>query len=52
LFYLRGVAPESIPTSAIYRGVIPFIIIQLLVLGLLFAWPELATWLPQQLAHN
>jgi TRAP-type mannitol/chloroaromatic compound transport system permease large subunit len=52
LFYLRGVAPESVPTSAIYRGVIPFIIIQLLVLGLLFAWPELATWLPQQLAHN
>ena len=52
LFYLRGVAPESVPTSAIYRGVIPFIIIQLLVLGLLLAWPELATWLPQQLAHN
>jgi tripartite ATP-independent transporter DctM subunit len=46
LFYLRGVVPESIPTSAIYRGVMPFIIIQLAVLGLLFAWPELATWLP------
>ena len=52
LFYLRGVAPDSVPTSAIYRGVIPFIIIQLLVLGLLLAWPGLATWLPQQLAHN
>ena len=51
LFYLRGVAPESVPTSAIYRGVVPFIIIQLLVLGLLFAWPQLATWLPQQLTH-
>jgi tripartite ATP-independent transporter DctM subunit len=49
LFYLRGVAPESIPTGAIYRGVIPFIIIQLLVLGLLALWPELATWLPNQL---
>ena len=49
LFYLRGVAPDSIPTGAIYRGVIPFIIIQLLVLGLLVAWPELATWLPEQL---
>ena len=46
LFYLRGVAPESIPTGAIYRGVIPFIIIQLLVLGLLVLWPGLATWLP------
>jgi tripartite ATP-independent transporter DctM subunit len=52
LFYLRGVAPESVPTGAIYRGVIPFILIQLLVLGLLLVWPELATWLPQQLAHN
>ena len=49
LFYLRGVAPETVPTSAIYRGVIPYIIIQLLVLGLLVVWPELATWLPHQL---
>ena len=48
LFYLRGVAPESVPTGAIYRGVIPFIIIQLLVLGLLVAYPGLATWLPGQ----
>ena len=46
LFYLRGVCPESIPTSAIYRGVVPFIGIQLLVLGLLAAWPQLVTWLP------
>jgi tripartite ATP-independent transporter DctM subunit len=49
LFYLRGVAPETVPTGAIYRGVIPFIIIQVAVLGLLVLWPELATWLPQQL---
>jgi tripartite ATP-independent transporter DctM subunit len=46
LFYLRGVCPDSVPTSAIYRGVIPFIAIQLLVLGLLAAWPGLVTWLP------
>ena len=46
LFYLRGVAPDSLPTSAIYRGVIPFIIIQLLVLAALWVWPALATWLP------
>ncbi len=46
LFYLRGVAPDSLPTSAIYRGVIPFIIIQLLVLASLWLWPSLATWLP------
>jgi tripartite ATP-independent transporter DctM subunit len=46
LFYLRGVCPDSVPTSAIYRGVIPFIAIQLLVLGLLALWPQLVTWLP------
>jgi tripartite ATP-independent transporter DctM subunit len=46
LFYLRGVCPDSVPTSAIYRGVIPFIVIQVLVLGLLAVWPQLVTWLP------
>lgn len=49
LFYLRGVAPPELRTSAIYRGVIPFIIIQLLVLGALWIWPALATWLPAAL---
>ena len=46
LFYLRGVAPPSVATTAIYRGVIPFIVIQLLMLGMLAVWPALATWLP------
>lgn len=46
LFYLRGVAPSTILTSQIYKGVIPFIAIQLAMLGLLTLWPELATWLP------
>lgn len=46
LFYLRGVAPSQIRTGQIYRGVAPFILIQLLMLGLLAAWPGLATWLP------
>jgi tripartite ATP-independent transporter DctM subunit len=46
LFYLRGVCPDSVPTSAIYRGVIPFIGIQLCVLVLLALWPALVTWLP------
>ncbi len=46
LFYLRGVAPESVRTSAIYRGVIPFIVIQLTLLLALCIWPSLATWLP------
>ena len=46
LFYLRGVCPDRVPTSAIYRGVIPFIIIQVFLLGLLALWPRLITWLP------
>ena len=46
LFYLRGVAPDSIRTLHIYKGVIPFIIIQLLAMGLIAYWPHLATWLP------
>ncbi|MEJ2693128.1 MAG: TRAP transporter large permease subunit [Candidatus Thiodiazotropha sp.] len=46
LFYLRGVAPAEVSTGAIYRGVAPFILIQLIMLGLLAYWPPLATWLP------
>jgi tripartite ATP-independent transporter DctM subunit len=49
LFYLRGVAPKEVLTSDIYRGVMPFIGIQLLLLALLAMWPQLATWLPSQL---
>lgn len=49
LFYLRGVAPDEIKTGAIYKGVMPFIAIQVLVLLLLALWPELATWLPDRL---
>ena len=46
LFYLRGVAPESVETWDIYRGVMPFVAIQLLALAALALLPELATWLP------
>ena len=46
LFYLRGVAPESIKTTDIYRGALPFVAIQLAMLGILAAFPALATWLP------
>lgn len=46
LFYLRGVAPKSVTTGQIYIGVMPFIIIQLLMLLMLAYWPGLATWLP------
>ena len=46
LFYLRGVAPGAVSTGAIYRGVVPFIILQLLVIAVVWLWPGLATWLP------
>lgn len=47
LFYLRGVAPEQIKTRDIYKGVMPFIGIQLATLALLAWWPGLITWLPK-----
>ncbi|MBB5721530.1 tripartite ATP-independent transporter DctM subunit [Loktanella ponticola] len=47
LFYLRGVAPDSLPTSAIYRGIIPFVILQLIAISLLFAFPQIVLWLPR-----
>ena len=46
LFYLRGVAPPEVTTPQIYRGVIPFVAIQLLALLLLSIFPDLVTWLP------
>lgn len=46
LFYLRGVAPSSIKTTDIYKGVLPFIVIQITALVLVFCFPALATWLP------
>ena len=46
LFYLRGVAPPEVKTAHIYRGVIPFVAIQLFALVLLALFPELVTWLP------
>ncbi len=46
LFYLRGVAPAEISSGQIYKGVMPFIAIQLLMLAILAFWPQIATWLP------
>lgn len=51
LFYLKAAAPSEISLSHIYRGVIPFIIIQLLVLIILILWPGLSTWLPEQMSQ-
>ena len=52
LFYLRGVAPASVETSDMYRGVIPFIGLQLLLMLMLSVWPQLATWLPNLIYNS
>ena len=49
LFYLRGVAPPEVRTMDIYRGVLPFIALQLLMLAAVATFPGMATWLPDQL---
>ena len=48
LFYLRGIAPPGIDLRVIYRGVVPFIVIQLIGLVIIYQWQALVTWLPAQ----
>ena len=52
LFYLRGVAPSSVKTMDIYRGIIPFVLIQVLMLVILWELPGIATWLPEVIYGN
>jgi len=47
LFYMKGVAPPEVKIQDIYRGIVPFVMIQLVGLGLVMAFPELALWLPR-----
>ena len=47
LFFLKGAAPPQVTTAMIYRGVLPFIAIQMLALIMLFNFPAIATWLPE-----
>ena len=46
LFYLRGVLPSDVKTQEIYRGIIPFLLIQILLMACVFLFPSLATYLP------
>jgi tripartite ATP-independent transporter DctM subunit len=46
LFYVKGVAPPEIDIRTLYRGVMPFVGLQLVGLAMIFIWPEIATWLP------
>ncbi|MAI26938.1 MAG: TRAP transporter large permease subunit [Myxococcota bacterium] len=52
IFYLKGVAPPEINTPIIYRGVAPFVLLQILGGGLILAWPALVTWLPSMAYSN
>jgi tripartite ATP-independent transporter DctM subunit len=52
LFYLKGVAPAGVETGHIYRGIVPYIVIQLIAVGLVIAFPESATWFPEWLARK
>lgn len=52
LFYLKGVAPPELKTMDLYKGVIPFIAIQLGVLVTIAIWPEIVTWLPSVIYNN
>lgn len=52
LFYLRGVTPASVATSTIYKGVVPFILIQIFLLVIAYMFPGLITWLPEQVYGN
>ncbi len=46
LFYMKGVAPKGVTTGTIYKGILPFMVIQLIAVGVIFVFPSLATWLP------
>jgi tripartite ATP-independent transporter DctM subunit len=48
IFYLKGVAPEGIKVTTIYRGVLPFIALQLVGMAIIFNWQAVVTWLPYQ----
>ena len=49
IFYLRGITPKSVTTVQMYKGVLPFIGLQILTLGLVMYFPNLVLWLPDKL---
>jgi tripartite ATP-independent transporter DctM subunit len=51
LFYMKGVAPPEVKIQQIYKGIVPFVIIQLIGLGLIMAFPDIALWLPRTLLN-
>ena len=51
LFYLKSVAPKGISLQQIYRGIVPFVLLQLIALGIVLMFPQVALWLPNELIH-
>jgi TRAP-type mannitol/chloroaromatic compound transport system permease large subunit len=49
LFYMKGVAPPEVSIQHIYKGIVPFVLLQLIGLGLVMAFPDIALWLPRVL---
>ncbi len=47
LFYMKGVAPKGIAITQVYKGVIPFVLLQLIAVWVVFQWPKIVTWLPE-----
>ena len=52
LFYLRGVAPDTVKTQQIYKGIFPFVLIQIIMLVVLSIYPEIVTFLPDYIYSN
>ena len=51
LFYLKAVAPKNVKIEQIYKGIIPFVILQLIGLAMVMAFPDIALWLPRVLLN-
>ena len=49
LFYMKGVAPKEVKMQSIYKGIIPFVGLQIIGLGMVIYWPQITLWLPAQL---
>ena len=47
IFYLKGVAPPEVTTTHLYKGIIPYVVIQLIALLIVVLWPDIALWLPK-----
>ena len=50
LFYLKASAPPTLKLESIYRGIVPFVAIQVIVLGLIIAFPQISLWLPEMMS--